>query len=138
MILSIPLMLIPLVLYNALVFGIYEQPVGEIWSSGLFSLDMVSNATWTMTMGDLMITIGLIVLFVEILKSTRASTLSILDHVLSTAVFIGFLVEFVVVQKVAHSVFFILMMVSLIDVVAGFSVTIRSAMRDVSIDRMGL
>ena len=82
--------------------------------------------------------IGLAVLFAEILKSTRASSSSIVDHVLSTAIFIVFLVEFIVVRQAAHSVFFILMMISLIDVVAGFSITIRTAMRDIAVDRLSM
>ena len=134
----IPLMLAPLLLYNLIAFGFVGTATDDTWSMSLFSLDMVSGARWTMTLGDLMIVIGLAVLFAEILKSTRASSSSIVDHVLSTAIFIVFLVEFIVVRQAAHSVFFILMMISLIDVVAGFSITIRTAMRDIAVDRLSM
>jgi hypothetical protein len=86
-----------------------------------------------MTLGDLMVLIGLAFFFVEILKSTRTSNASILDHLLSTFVFVAFLVEFLLVRGAAHSVFFILMVIALIDVLAGFSVSIRSAGRDVNL-----
>jgi hypothetical protein len=86
-----------------------------------------------MTLGDLMVLIGLVFFFVEILKSTRTSNASILDHLLSTFVFVAFLVEFLLVGGAAHSVFFILMVIALIDVLAGFSVSLRSAGRDVNL-----
>ena len=71
-------------------------------------------------------------MFFEILKSTRTSNASVLDHLLSTFVFVAFLVEFLVIPAAATSVFFLLMIMALIDVMAGFSVSIRSAGRDVS------
>lgn len=71
-------------------------------------------------------------MFFEILKSTRTSNASVIDHVLSTFVFVAFLVEFLVVAAAATPVFFLLMVMALIDLMAGFSVSIRSAGRDVS------
>jgi hypothetical protein len=50
-------------------------------------------------------------------------------------VFVAYLVEFLQVRSAAHSVFFILMVITFVDVIAGFSVTIRSAVRDVSVER---
>jgi len=47
-------------------------------------------------------------------------------------VFVAFLVEFLLVGAASSSVFFLLMVMSLIDVVAGFTVSITSASRDVS------
>jgi len=58
-----------------------------------------------------------------------------IDHLLSTFVFVAFLVEFLLVKGAAHSVFFILMVITLVDLLAGFSVTVRSAGRDVSISQ---
>jgi predicted Co/Zn/Cd cation transporter (cation efflux family) len=56
-----------------------------------------------------------------------------MDHLLSTFVFVAFLVEFLLVKGAAHPVFFTLMVIALIDVLAGFSVSIRSAGRDVNL-----
>ena len=93
---------------------------------------MMSGGVFTMTLGDLLIVLALLLLFVEIVKSTRTSNASIIDHLLSTFVFVAFLVEFLLVQGAAHSVFFTLMVIALIDVLAGFSVSIRSAGRDLN------
>lgn len=138
MISNFPLMAIALIIYNVLVFGL--GVAGNIgWQSEVFSLQMVSGVIWIMTMGDLMIVVGLFLLFFEILKATRIGRMSIVDHLLSTVVLIAFLVEFLLVPEAATSTFFILMLMTLVDVMAGFSVSIRSATRDVSLgDGSGL
>ena len=68
------------------------------------------------------------------LKATRLSSRSIVDHLLSTVLFIVMLLEFLLVRQAATSTFFLLMVISFVDVVGGFSVTIRSAQRSMSID----
>ena len=71
--------------------------------------------------------------FVEILKSTRTSNASLVDHLLSTLVFVIFLVEFLLVQGAATSLFFTLMVITFVDVLAGFSVSLRASSRDVNL-----
>ena len=93
---------------------------------------MMSGGVWTMTWADGLVAIALVLLFVEIMKSTQTSNRSIIDHVLSLFVFVAFLVEFLLVQGAAYSLFFTLMLTALVDVLAGFSVTIRSSGRDVN------
>ena len=88
---------------------------------------------WTMRLGDLMIAFGLFILFFEILKATRIGRMSIIDHLLSTLVLLIFIVEFLLLPAAATPVFFILMLMVLVDVMAGYSVSIRAATRDVSL-----
>jgi hypothetical protein len=57
-----------------------------------------------------------------------------MDHLLSTFVFVAFLVEFLLVKGAAHSIFFTLVVIALIDVLAGFSVSMRSASRDINVN----
>jgi hypothetical protein len=130
---AIPLLIIPFILYNLGLLGILGGGV-DPWSSVIFSFNMMSGGVFSMTLGDLMVVIGLLFFFIEIVKSTRTSNASILDHLLSTFVFVAFLVEFLLVKGAAHSVFFILMVIALIDVLAGFSVSIRAAGRDVNLN----
>lgn len=132
MLASIPLLIVPFVLYNLGLAGLFGGG-GDPWASEIFSVSMMSGGIFSMTLGDLMVVIGLVFFFVEILKSTRTSNASVLDHLLSTFVFVAFLVEFLLVRGAAHSVFFTLMVISLIDVLAGFSVSIRAAGRDVNL-----
>lgn len=130
MLLSFPLLALPVIAYNLIVFF---APLP--WSSELFSLGMVSGARWTFAFGDLIVVSALVLLFFEILKATRTGTISILDHVLSTILFIICLIEFILVAEAATSVYFLLTAITLIDVVAGYSVTITAARRDFGVER---
>jgi hypothetical protein len=131
MLFIIPLTVIPLIVYNLIAF-IWGYGV---WDSQLISLTMMSGQPWVFKLGDLMIIFGIGCLFFEVLKSTSSSSRAITNHTLSTVVFIIYLIEFIVVGIAAHSVFFILMIFALFDVVAGFTITIKAATRDVSYNR---
>lgn len=135
----VPLLIIPFIIYNLGLTGLFgtgaATSAGDPWTSEIISVSMMSGGVWTMTLGDLLIVVALILLFVEMIKSTRTSNASVVDHLLSTFVFVAFLVEFLLVQGAAHSVFFTLMVIALFDVLAGFSVSLRSAGRDVNFGR---
>lgn len=124
-----PLMIIPLVIYNLILMS---GAGAAMLTHSALSVTMMSGGVWTMNIGELLITASLVLLFFEIMKSTRTSNASVLDHLLSTFVFVAFLVEFLLVGGAATSVFFILMVMAAVDVMAGFSVSIRAAGRDVS------
>jgi hypothetical protein len=128
----IPLMVVPLILYNLVIAGLAGVSGADPWATQLFSVTMISGGVWTMNLGEALLLAGLLIMFIEIIKATRTSNSSVLDHLLSTLVFIAFLVEFLVVAGAATPVFFLLMIMAAIDVMAGFSVSIRSAGRDVS------
>lgn len=108
---------------------------GEVMNNLLFKFKLMSGAIWFMTVGDLFVIVGLVFLFIEVIKSTRTSQAAVIDHILSTLVFIIFLIEFIVIKGAGTSTFFILALMSLFDVIAGFSVTITTARRDVTLDR---
>ncbi|MDP1732718.1 MAG: hypothetical protein Q8L54_16390 [Devosia sp.] len=128
-----PLLMLPLALYNFVVFPFMGgDPAG--WSGQLFTVPMVSGISWSLTSGDLLLVLGLACLFFEMLKSTNSGRSSVVEHMVSTLVFVVFLVEFLLVGAAASSVFFLLMMMSIFDVVAGFSVSITSAGRDVTMN----
>jgi hypothetical protein len=133
MLANVPLMIVPFIAYNLVAIGLVDTDAADPWSAIVMSVPMVSGAVWPMTLGDVMIALALFLLFFEILKATRIGSDSIIDHLLSTFVFIAYLVEFLLVKGAAHSVFFMLMAVTLVDVIAGFSVSIRSATRDVAV-----
>ena len=113
---AIPLMIVPFIIYNAIMIGIAGTGI-EGLPVPLLELQMMSGALWSMSLGDLLIVIGLVMMFFEILKATRTGSWSVIDHLLSTFLFVAF----------------ILMVIAFVDVIAGFSVSIRSASRDVSI-----
>ncbi|MGB0721334.1 MAG: hypothetical protein ACPGU7_02950 [Gammaproteobacteria bacterium] len=124
---ALPFFLIILGLYNALMLA---GDVPQTLATELTSVSLISGAVWTLTVSDLFISIGVITLYIEIFKSTRTSMASVVDHTLSTLVFVGFIVEFLVVPACGTSTFLILGLMSLLDVIAGFTVTIVAARRD--------
>jgi len=129
MVLSIPLLILVVVIYNvlALIMGVAMD--GAIWSPAL-----PSNANLNLSVGDLIVVFGLILLFVEIFKSTRTGTSSIIDHLLSVGLFVICLLELVLMPAFGTATFLFVTLMSLIDVVAGFTVTISAARRDIGID----
>ena len=125
-----PLLVIVFALYNMVAF---LMP-GLAWTQQVVLIRMMSGADWSLTPGDLMLTLAVLLLFVEIVKATWLATRTIIDHVLSTLLFIAMLVEFLLVKQAATATFFLLLVISFVDVVGGFTVTVRTAQRDISVE----
>jgi len=130
---STPLLVIILIVYNLIAF-ISPTSLTRI----IIDANLASGAKWTFEIKDLLLFLSIILLYVEIVKSTRTSAVSIIDHALSMLVFIIFLMEFILVPQAGNSTFFLIMMVSLVDIIAGFTITISTARRDLSMDRQML
>jgi hypothetical protein len=128
-----PLLLITFAIFNIIAF---LMP-GVSFTEPLFTIPMLSGAQWAVSVSDLLLLLALVLLFLEILKATRFGMKSIVDHMLSLLLFIAMLIEFIMVAPAANSTFFILMMISFVDVVAGFSVSIRTAQRDLAVESTG-
>lgn len=104
--------------------------LGEGFDTDLLKFTMPSGADLVLRAGDLVILAGLSLLYVEIFKATRTTTAAIIDHVASLLVFLVALVEFLLLARFAHAAFLALMVMSLLDVIAGFTITISTARRD--------
>jgi len=128
-VLGFPLLLIPFAIYNMIAF----LTPGVSWTTPVATIHMVSGQDWVLTWEDLLLAFTILVLAVEILKSTRMGMRSIVDHVLAMALFIGMLVEFLLVRQAGTSTFFLLTMIGLVDVLVGFIVSIRSSQRQVEL-----
>ena len=102
----------------------------------IYYFELPSGSIWKPTWGDFVVLIGLITLYIEIFKSTRTTSISIIDHTLSTIVFVAFLVSWMVfpwtVGEKSNSTFLLLTVMSFIDVIAGFTITIAAARRDLA------
>jgi hypothetical protein len=125
-----PLLLIPFAIYNIVAF---LMP-GVSWSGVVSNVRMVSNAQWSMTAGDLLVALAILLLFGEMLKSTRIGIRTVVDHGLSLILFLGMLVEFLLVPQASTSTFFLLLVLSFIDVLGGFAITLRTAQRDLTVE----
>lgn len=125
---AIPLLAIILVVYNIIVFLTGPALGAAIWSATL-----PSGAAWTLTVGDLIILAGILLLFLEILKASGARRAG-LDHALSMVVFVIALLQFLLVPACGTDVFLIIVSLTLVDVIAGFAVSLSTARRDISIN----
>ncbi len=97
-------------------------------------MHIISGGVWGVSPSDLLIAFSILLLFVEILKSTRIGSRGIVDHMLSMLLFIAMIVEFLLVERAATSTFFLLMVTAFVDVLGGFSVSVRTAQRDIGIE----
>jgi membrane-anchored protein YejM (alkaline phosphatase superfamily) len=129
-ILGFPLLLVPFAIYNIIAF---LMP-GVSWTGTLTSVHMMSGGDWTMSAGDMLIVLSIVLLFGEMMKSTRIGIRTVVDHGLSLILFLALMAEFLLVRQAATSTFFILLIISLIDVMGGFAITLRSAQRDLTVE----
>jgi hypothetical protein len=128
---AIPLLVFAFILYNLIALAFGGTDPGEALSRPIFSITLLSKGVWTFTWGDLIILTTLVLLFCEIVKSTFTSTSTLIDHALSMIVFVACLVEFLMIPQAATSVFFTILVATLIDVIAGYTIGIRVAKRDI-------
>ena len=131
---AFPLLLLPVVIYNVIALalpGAFGGDASARMAEVVFDIPMASSASWQVTIGDLLLAASLIVLFVELLKSTTSRKLAIINHGLSLLLFIICLVELLLAPAFATSTFFLITLMVLLDVLAGFIVTIVSARRDI-------
>lgn len=135
MLIALPLLLIPVVLYNIVILfgatgGGGMAQADAILRDPLFSVPMTSGANWNVGVGDLILFLSLILLFFELLKSTSSQKVAIVNHALSLIVFVVCLVEFLLIRGFATSTFFLIVTMVMLDVLAGFIVTIIAARKD--------
>ena len=133
MLIAIPLLVIPVILYNIVVLT-GAVGTGVTTDGGLhdvlFTIPMASGASWDVAIGDLILFLALILLFFELLKSTSSQKVAIVNHALSMILFVVCLVEFLLLRGFATSTFFLIVTMVMLDVLAGFIVTIVAARKD--------
>lgn len=128
---SIPLFALLLVVANgAMLGGPADAPLVNVV---LLDFSLPSGRTVYLTVADALLLAGVGCLWLEVLKATRTSTASIVDHALSLVVAVIYLVEFMVVERAGNSTFLILVAMTFVDVVSGFTVTISTAKRDLAL-----
>lgn len=134
---AFPLLSLPVLVYNlvaiTLAGGFASQVATQRFTDPLFTISMTSGSPWPISLGDLLLAFSLVVLFIELLKSTTSRRIAIINHSLSMILFIICLVEFLLAPAFATSVFFLMTLMVLLDVLAGFIVTIIAARRDIDL-----
>ena len=135
MLIALPLLVVPVVIYAIVIL------TGVVGAGGvtaaeqalrdpIFTIPMVSGSGWNIGSGDLILFLALILLFFELLKSTSSQKVAIVNHALSMILFVACLVAFLLLKGFATSTFFLILTMIMLDVLAGFIVTIISARKD--------
>jgi hypothetical protein len=128
---ALPLIVISFIMYNAIVLAGGADGVAML-KKEVLPIPLMTTTLW-LTWGDLLILLTMGLLFIELMKATYTSSSSLLDHGLSMFVFVACLVEFLLVKAAGTAVFFFITIATLIDVMAGYTIGIRVARRDLSI-----
>jgi hypothetical protein len=117
------MILIAVAIYNFLVFG--GIAAGQHDIAGLlaqkFSISLYSGDQWAISLSDIFLVLTLILLFVETGKALRSATRGTVNHLLAIATFLGALAEFVILKGFGTSTFFLITVMALFDVVAGYA-----------------
>jgi hypothetical protein len=121
-----PLLLVPFAIYNIVAF---LMP-GVSWTGTLATVHMKSGADWAMSGGDVLVTLAVLLLFVEMVKVVRVGRRSVVDHGLALLLFGGVAAEFLLVKQAASAAFFLILVMSFFDVIGGFALPLRSRRRE--------
>jgi hypothetical protein len=136
-----PLLVIPIVIYN--LFALGGGVIGGYNVQDLLSINhsvgikMFSGDIWQFSFGDLLVLASLMLLFVEVVKATRTTSNEIINHGLSMLVFVIALIEFITLKGFATTPFFMIMFMTLFDVIAGYTISIVAAEHDLGLGRAG-
>lgn len=118
---AFPLLALVVIAWNGLVvFG--SSTTGTV----VGQTTLPSGQLWSITTGDAFVVVAFALLFVEII-SARARTSSLVNHALSLAVFVVCAVEFLFVAKCGEVEFLVITLITVIDVLAGYCISIRAA-----------
>jgi hypothetical protein len=116
-----PLLLIPLAIYNIIVFLMPGVSLAE----PVVKLTLMSGAEWPLTLGDMLLTLGILLLLFEVIKGARPGAKFLTDHLLSLIVFGGAVAEFLLWPRFGTSTYFLLTLLALVDFLSGIALRVR-------------
>ena len=116
-----PLLLIPLAVYNIIVFLMPGVSLAE----PVAKLTLMSGAEWPLTLSDMLLALGIFLLLLEVIKGARPGAKYVTDHLLSLIVFGAAAAEFLLWPKFATSTYFLLTMLALVDFLSGIALRPR-------------
>ncbi|MBN9061411.1 MAG: hypothetical protein BGP06_21250 [Rhizobiales bacterium 65-9] len=126
---------IPFLAFSIILYYVLVSLSGIPLDRTLFSVPLPSGAGLSVTLAELLILIAIILGFFELLGSTSATTVAIISHGLQMIVFLVALLLFLLLPVFGTATFLIITMMTLINTIAGYSVSIMRARRDFSFER---
>jgi hypothetical protein len=133
---AFPLLLLPFAFFNIVIF-LLKMPLDDT----IFNIPLVSEPVFPpvfdrqmpVTTSDLIVVIGMLLLYVEIVKAARPGGKGVMDHLLSFLVFIAMAVELALVERAATSTLLLLTVLGFVDTISGLS--IRPVYQQVVLER---
>jgi len=126
----VPLLVVPLLLYNAFAFLIFEDYEADFREASMLSFSLPSGAPFTLTVSATIVVLALLLLVVEVVKTARSEAGSIVDNVLAAMLFVAFVAEFLIIRQAATATFLLLTAVAFVDLVCGLALSLRAAARE--------
>lgn len=112
-----PLLLIPLAVYNIIAFLMPSVSFSDV----LFKVPMITGETWPVTLADLLLALGVLLLLLEVVKGARPGAKFLMDHLLSLIIFGAAAAEFVMWPKFGNSTYFLLVLLAMADFLGGIA-----------------
>jgi hypothetical protein len=116
-----PLLLIPVAIYNIIAFLMRDVSM----AAPLITLPLPSGTTWSVTLSDTLLTLGILLLLCEVIKGARPGAKFLTDHLLSLIVFGGAAAEFVLLPQFGTSTYFLLVLLALVDFISSIALRAR-------------
>jgi hypothetical protein len=119
---AVPLLVLPVGAY-ALFAEAFADARARL-AEPLFALPTATGASWAISLSDLLVAASLIVFFLELFKAMATRRVALANHALAMVLFVACLAAMLVLPPFATSTFFLLTLMVLLDVVAGFIATV--------------
>ena len=126
---AFPLLLIPFALYNMVAF-LLNMPFSET----VFSVPLASDRRMPLNVGDLILAIGMLLLYLEVLKAARFGGKRVMDHILSFILFVAMVSELALVPQASTPALLLLAVLGFVDFITGLSLSIRRKQRAIVVE----
>jgi hypothetical protein len=127
----VPILAVPVLLYGlfALVLSGGDGPDTFAISieKGITFVTLPSGAPWAISGGDLLVLMGLVILFFELTRGVGVSRFAIVHHTLAVLLALGCAGAFLVLDAFSTSSFFFLMVMCWLDMIGGVIFNIASS-----------
>lgn len=122
-----PLLLIPVAICNIIVFLMPDLSLaGPVQ---LFSVTLMSKDVLYISLKDVLVSLSILLLLLEVMRAARPASKYFTDHFLSLLVFAGAAYEFMMLPKFGNATFLTVTLVALVDFLAGISLRARRPRR---------
>jgi hypothetical protein len=128
---AFPLLLIPFVLFNMVLF-ILNMP----FSDTMFSIPLAADRRLSVTTGDVIVMVGMLLLYLEVVKAARLGSKGFVDHLLSLILFAAMACELALVPQAATPTLLLLTVLAFVDVITGVSIGRRARRREIEVEAL--